>query len=69
MQKEIKNNLKKVAFKNFSSYDELSEISGISKNTISNLLNVDDSNPTVRTLEKIVFCLWSRLNKIILHKW
>lgn len=64
MQKEIKNNLKKVAFKNFSSYDELSEISGISKNTISNLLNVDDSNPTVRTLEKLSFACGQDLIKL-----
>lgn len=64
MKNEIQNNLKKVAFKNFSSYEELSEISGISKNTISNLLNSENFNPTVRTLEKLSFACGQDLIKL-----
>ncbi|MDO5017683.1 MAG: hypothetical protein Q4E02_00110 [Lagierella massiliensis] len=53
--KEIQFNLKNSTLKNFSSYEELALNSSLSKNTISNLLNSDNFNPTLATLKKLSY--------------
>ncbi|WP_300410768.1 hypothetical protein [Lagierella sp.] len=52
---KIQDDLKNIAFKNFLSYDEIAYHSNLSKNTVNNLINKENFNPTLGTLEKISF--------------